>query len=168
MYQRAKYKDTSTDWTKITNPVATKKIDGAHYFLIVGPTGQLSYISRRPSIKGGYPDRSANLPHLTSKVFPHLAGEIYSVELHHTGHSKLNMESHPAVSGILNSLPARAIETQKTTGPIRAALIDVIKPELKTYADKVDHLKKFESQFGNSDILFVPPIKIGKDEINAY
>lgn len=166
MYSRAKYqKSTSTPWQSIPNHVVTPKYDGAHFWMEVQGDGSLKYYSRRQSVKGHYPERSAQLPQLTAKKMPHLAGQVFSVELIHTGKNKYTKESHPAVSGILNSLPAKSIKTQEEKGPIRAVLIDVINPSLKTYKDKLLHLKQVEEAYGNPDVLFAPPIETTKEGI---
>lgn len=166
MFTRAQYKDSNQlDWTTISDPVATKKWDGAHFFVTVEPDGSLRYFSRRQSVKGHFPERTAHLPHLTETKLPHLAGNVYSVELIHTGHSKNDVESHSRLSGILNSLPERAIATQKETGPVRAVLIDVINPPLPTYREKLLHLKEVEQAFGKPDMMFVPEPKITKPDI---
>jgi hypothetical protein len=157
MYARQKYVEQAAQaWQQIKDPVATKKYDGSHFFMEVQSDGSLKFYSRRMSVKGHYPERSSQLPHLTDKKLPHLAGHVYSVELIHTGKSKENKESHPAASGILNSLPQRAIETQKETGPIRAVLLDVINPPLPTYGDKIKHMEQVEKEFGKPEVLFVP------------
>lgn len=166
MYQRAKYKE-GVPLENLKDPAGSKKWDGAHFFMQLGETGSPSYISRRESVKGGFPDRTEKLPHLV-KSLPQFAGNIYSVELIHTGHNTGQdaIESHPAVSGILNSLAPKAIETQKLTGPVRAVLLDVKSPSFETYGQKIEHLKTVEQAFGDSHLLFVPEIKIGLDNIN--
>ena len=153
-YTRAKYKE-GVPWENIKDPVGSIKWDGAHFFLMVGPTGDLSYISRRQGVNGNYPDRTTQLPQLASTKLPQFANQVFSVELIHTGHdnSPEALESHPDCSGILNSLPARAIETQKQTGPIRAILLDVIHPNISTYGEKMAHLQKVETAFGNSALM---------------
>jgi hypothetical protein len=167
MYERAKYKDSGKlDYRDIPDPVATLKRDGAHFFLQIDNEGNQRYYSRRPSVKGGHPERSAQIPHLSEKKLPQFAGQVFSVELIHTGHLKETPESHTAASGILNSLPLRAIQTQKDTGPIRAALIDVIEPKLPTYKDKLIHMKTLEKHFGNPDLMFVDDPAIGVKNID--
>lgn len=84
----------------------------------------------------------------------------------HTGHTKEAPESHPTVSGILNSLPLRAVDVQRLNGPVRAVLLDVIKPVLKTYKEKLDLLKKVEIDAKIPDLLFVPEFHIGKPAID--
>jgi hypothetical protein len=127
--------------------------------------GSLKFYSRRPSVKGGFPERSDKLPHLTVKKFPELAGHVYTVELIHTGHNKNNKESHPKVSGLLNSLPPKSIAEQKESGPIRAVLLDVVNPPLPTYRDKLLHMKEFEKKFGNPEVMFAPTPEITREGI---
>jgi hypothetical protein len=164
MFARQPYKEQE-DWTTLKDPVATVKYDGAHYFLAVKDDGALTFHSRRPSVKGGFPERTEKLPHLTTKKFPELSGNVYSVELIHTGHKKENKESHPAVSGLLNSLAPKSIADQKEKGPIRAVLIDVINPPLPTYKDKLLHMKDVEKKIGKPDLVFVPEPAITKEAI---
>lgn len=164
MYSRAKYKE-GIDWKAFKDPVGSKKYDGAHYFLQIDTDGSPRFFSRRESVKGNFPERTEKLPHLTDIKLPHRAGEVYSVELIHTGHEKEAPESHPRVSGILNSLKDKAIQTQKITGPVRAVLLDVIQPKIATYGEKLEHLKSIERDFGKSTVLFVPDVKITKNEI---
>lgn len=164
MYQRHKYKaDLSLD--TINNPVGSIKYDGAHFFMRFDNAGKPAFISRRMSVKGHYPDRTEKLPQFHDIRLPQHAGNIYSVELIHTGHRPDAVESHPSVSGILNSLAPRAIETQKTTGPIRAVLLDVIQPFLETYGDKLKHLKDLEAKISKPGLVFAPEIKTGVKDI---
>jgi hypothetical protein len=163
VYNRAKYRDDK-NWEDIKNPAGSIKYDGAAFFMRIGEDGSPSFISRRQSVKGDFPDRSNKLPHLI-RPLPSLAGNVYHVELIHTGFDPSAKESHPKVSGILNSLPPKAIETQKLTGPVRAVLLDVIQPQFGTYNDKLEHLKEVEKSFGNSDLLFAPQVKMNKEEI---
>jgi hypothetical protein len=164
-YVRHKY--VEGDWTQLEHPVASKKWDGAHFVLTVQPDGSLTYHSRRPSVKGGFPERSAQLPHL-AKPMPEFAGNQFAVELVHTGLAKSETESHPTVSGILNSLPPRSIATQAEKGPVRAVLIDVKNPDLPTYKDKVEYIQKFEQAYGEPDLLFSPHLEHGVENINKY
>ena len=164
MYTRAKYQDSST-WDHIPNPVATPKYDGASYFIRIDPMGTPQFISRRESVKGGFPDKSDRLPHLSSIPVPQLAGEVYHVELHHSGPTKGTKVHHAVVSGILNSLPAKAIETQRLLGPIRVALLDVISPKFDTYGEKLLHLKAVEKAFNKPDVIFTPDAKITREDI---
>lgn len=167
MYTRAKYKDSNDlTWTAIRDPVGTIKYDGANFWMPVSEDGSLSFISRRPSVKGGFPNRTPALPHLTTTKHPEFAGHIYNVELIHTGFDKNNVDSHRTVSGILNSLPERAINTQKVLGPIRAVIHNVINPEFGTYKDKLEHLKHVEERIGKPDLIYSPPTFTGHSAIS--
>jgi len=165
-YERAKYKELPS-FDGVENPVASVKKDGAHFVLSFDSEGNPSYVSRRESVTGTYPDRTIKLPHLVKKI-PQLANNVYSLELIHTGHNTGEdaFESHPALSGILNSLPPKALSTQKLTGPIRGVLIDVKTPALNTYAEKIEHLRMVEQAFGDSNLLFTPTFVQNKDAIN--
>lgn len=165
-YERHKY--VEKDWSHLENPVGSNKFDGAHFFLVVQPDGTFKYYSRRESVKGHHPERSAQIPHLNAKPLPEYAGDVLSTELIHTGFYKNKKESHPKVSGILNSLKDRAIATQKETGPVRAVLLDVKDHNLPTFGSKIDYLKKFEQAYGNSDVLYTPKFVEGKENINKY
>jgi hypothetical protein len=159
MFPRHKYKEVPaadpSSWAHVKDPAGTIKYDGANFWMNVSGDGSLSFISRRPSVKGGYPDRTASLPHITDKKYPEFAGHVYNVELIHTGFNKSNPESHRAVSGILNSLPARAISTQQATGPVRVVLHNTLNPSFPTYREKLLHMKRVEEVIGKPDMLFV-------------
>jgi len=166
MFTRAKYKDSKKlELSSIENPAAMIKYDGGNYFMQVQGDGSLKFFSRRESVKGDFPERSSKLPHFANVRIPEFAGNVVNVELIHTGHSKDNVESHPNVSGILNSLPERAAQTQKETGPIRAAMFNVVSPEFNTYAEKLQHLAKIEKALNKPNLIFVPEVKIGLDNI---
>ena len=166
MYERAKYKESTVKpWISVKDPVGTLKWDGASFFLQVEPDGALRFFSRRPSVKGGFPERTASLPQLTNKKLPQFAGNVYNVELVHTGHSANAQENHPTLSGILNSLSPKSIATQKEIGPVRAVLHNVIYPELPTFKDKILHMKTFQDAFGNPDLLKVVHPHIGAESI---
>jgi hypothetical protein len=166
-YVRAKYKE-STDYSNVKDPVASIKRDGAAFFMEIQPDGSPRFLSRRESVKGGFPDRTANLMYLPSRKVPQFAGNVYHVELFHTGHEYNDeiLDSHPAVSGILNSKPERAKATQALTGPVRAMLLDVIKPVMHTYGEKMEHLQEVKAAFGDVPNLHMPAFKIGKDDID--
>jgi hypothetical protein len=169
MLDRHRYKDSSLlNWETLPDAVSSKKYDGAAFAMKIGPTGDISYISRRMSVKGDYPNRTEKVPHLARVPLPNLAGNIYHVELVHSGNSKSNQESHPAVSGILNSLAPRALATQSLTGPVRAVLLDVIHPKLPTFKDKIEHLKQVEKYYNNPDILFTPEYIVGNSNIKKH
>lgn len=164
MYPRAKYSDTQ-DWTTLENPAASLKHDGASFFVTVSPKGDLRYFSRRKNVAGEFTERTQQLPQLTSKPLPQYAGQVYNVELVHTGHSSQGKENHPLLSGILNSLPERSLQTQQQEGPVRAILLDVINPKLSTYADKLEHMKKVETAFGKPEVFKTTYVKIGLDNV---
>lgn len=168
MYPRPIYKDKALDLSTLTdNHVATLKKDGASFFVNINPDGTLTYISRRPSVKGGFPDRTASLPHLSDLKLSPYASTVLNVELHHTGPTPHAVESSRQVAGILNSLPPRAIATQEAIGPVRAALINVVSPVLKTYREKLNYMKQIEEAAGKPDLFFVPEAHVGKEAIEA-
>lgn len=165
-YSRARYKELK-NWDHVPDPVGTVKRDGGAFFMTIDSEGKPRFVSRRPSVKGGYPDRTEKLPHLASIRLPDFAGHTYHTELVHTGHDtgEFPADSHAAVSGILNSLKERAIRTQEQTGPVRAVLVDVLHPKYPTYAEKLEHLKRLAQAAGKPDVLHTPTIKIGRAEI---
>ena len=161
MYERHKYKEVSTSFLPEPDHVATLKRDGANYFVPVAEDGSLAFISRRESVRGGYPDRTASLPHLTAKKLPQYAGNVYNVELIHTGHTKNFPESHRQLSGILNSLPERAKATQAALGPIRAVLHNVINPDLGTYSEKRKHMEEVVAALDIPEVFFLDEAHTG-------
>lgn len=165
MYERHRYTDNTKKLQNIDDPVATKKYDGANFFMKIDGEGKPSFVSRRESVKGGFPDRTEKVPHLADIRIPEFKNHVFNVELIHTGKSVDNQESHPLVSGILNSLAPRAVEQQQLHGPIRAVLFDVIDPKVTTYKEKLALMKKVEVSAQKPDLLFVPETKIGKEEI---
>jgi hypothetical protein len=127
--------------------------------------GVPSFISRRQSVHGHYPDRTEKLPQFHDIKLPEYAGHIVPIELIHSGWIKGSVESHAGVSGILNSLQCKAIADQASRGPVRAVLLDVLNPKIPTYAKKLDYLKTLEQKVGKPDVLFAPDVKITKDDI---
>lgn len=166
-YVRAKYKE-SKEWDHIVDPAGSIKRDGAAFFMEIQPDGRPRFLSRRESVKGGFPDRTANLMYLPEVRVPQFAGNAYHVELIHTGHDfhEDSLDAHNILSGILNSKPEKALATQKEIGPVRAVLLDVINPKLTTFRDKILHLAQVKTAFGDVPNLHMPNIKIGKDEIS--
>lgn len=163
MFQRHKYKEPEHPdaWQAIENPIGMKKWDGGAYFMQVGPTGELKFLSRRPSVKGGYPDKTDRIPHISRAVLPQYAGNVYHVELVHTGLKKTNSESHAMASGLLNSLAPKSIAEQERLGPLRAVLLDAIHSPFKTYGEKRKHLEEVAAAMNRPDVFFVPEAKIG-------
>lgn len=166
MYQRAKYKEIPQHEIPVGDEyVGTYKYDGANFFMPVAEDGSLKFFSRRESVKGGFPERTESLPHLTQKKMPKYAGHVFNVELIHTGRDRNNPESHSQVSGILNSLPPKAVATQSILGPVRVVLHNVVEPDLSTYSDKLKLMKQFEQEYGHPDILFANEPHIGRAAI---
>lgn len=165
-YKRHRYIEQESRIEKIADPMAARKYDGASYFMHFDEEGTPAFISRRQGVKGDFPNRTVKLPHLSLSL-PEYANQTFHVELIHTGKhwSKDTLESHPAVSGILNSLPAKAIETQEREGPVRAVLLDVLNPKLPTYQEKVEYMKKLEDRYGKPNLLFTPEWVHGHEAI---
>lgn len=165
--ERAKFKDAKTADVvdNIKDPVGTVKHDGAAFFLHITRKDTPEYISRRLSVKGHHLDRTPKLPHLADFAAPEFRGATFHVELIHTGKDKDGVDNHAHLSGILNSLAPKAIETQKNTGPVRAVLLDVTNPKLPTFQDKLDYMKKFQETVGKPDLLYLPETKIGSKDI---
>lgn len=157
MYQRHPYKQiTESDLVHHIGPdtVATEKHDGASFWLRINPDGSSNWISRRPSVHGGFPDKTDRLPHLAKIKFPkRYAGHIINVELIHTGNDFTAKDSHRTVSGILNSLGPRAADQQKLLGPVRAKMFDVIEPSFGTYKEKLEYMQGLEKAVNKPDIL---------------
>lgn len=168
MFERHTYKsDSESDWRTFKNPVGTLKYDGANFFMQVGPSGDLRFFSRRESVKGGFPERTQQLPHLTTTKLPQYANNVYNVELIHTGLKPNVPESHRTVSGILNSLPGRSIETQTRLGPIRVKIHNVVEPKLLTYKEKLEHMKEVEKAYGNPDLVSSVTPHYGHSNVDA-
>lgn len=157
MYQRHHYKQiTESDLVHHIGPdtVASEKYDGANFFLKINPDGSSNWISRRPSVHGGFPDKTDRLPHLAKIKFPkRYAGHIINVELIHTGNDPEAKDSHRLVSGILNSLGPRAADQQKLLGPVRAKMFDVVEPSFNTYKEKLEYMQGLEKAVGKPEIL---------------
>ena len=162
LFQRAKYQD---DMDKIRNAeerVSSLKYDGANYFLAYDHAGVPTFTSRRLSVKGEEIEKADRVPHL-AKVLPSQAGNVYNVELIHTGHNPRSPESHARVSGLLNALPERSTREQGIDGPIRAVVFDVIHPAVNTFHEKIQQMAELQKDFGNKDLLFHPTFEYGED-----
>lgn len=163
---RHKYKEPRTDHLeKVTDPIGSIKYDGAAYFVPVSEDGSLRFISRKPSVTGKLLDRTEKLPHLASIKLPQFAGHVLHVELIHTGKTKGAPESHPTVSGILNSLTPKALRDQAEKGPVRAVLLDVIHPSVPTFSEKLKILKDIETSAGKPSLFFTPKTTKGLENI---
>ena len=85
MYQRHKYVEGKAKLEDLTDDhVGTVKYDGSAFFMAVQPNGSALYTSRRMGVKGNYPERSAQIPHLAHVQIPQYSGNVYHVELIHT------------------------------------------------------------------------------------
>lgn len=153
MFERHKYLEKPERIARMISPVGFVKYDGANFFLKYDESGKPSLISRRKSVSGDIIDRTEKVPHL-AKVLPEHAGEVYNVELIHTGHDPLAKESPNRLAGILNSGVAKSLKAQEDLGPIRAVVFDVISPGHTHYGTKYEQIKKLEKSFGDSDLLF--------------
>lgn len=166
---RHRYKELKTDdYSHVENPIGSHKYDGAAFFLSFDKDGTPKYISRRVSVKGAVIDRTANIPHLSDFKLPEYHGQEFHVELYHSGKERSEDDiDHAVVSGILNSLPKRAIATQEIRGPVRAAVLDIVKGHPQTFAEKLDVIKDLVAKVNKPDLFHHPEYKIGKDEIDA-
>lgn len=153
MFERHKYLEKPERISKMISPVGFVKYDGANFFMKYDDYGKPSFISRRRSVSGEIIDRTEKVPHL-AKVLPEHAGEVYNVELIHTGSDPLAKESPNRLAGILNSGVAKSLKAQEDLGPIRAVVFDVISPGHTHYGTKYEQIKKLEKSFGDSDLLF--------------
>lgn len=158
MFERNKYKDAGENAVFTDDHVASIKYDGANYFVPIDSQGRPRFFSRRESVKPGvgYPDRTESLPHLASARLPQYAGNVYNVELIHTGHDRANQESHRQVSGILNSLPDRSRAVQQALGPVRAVIHNVVNPVFARREDALTHMKEVADAWGAPDLVYVP------------
>lgn len=165
---RHRYKDItlkSPDSLGVKNPVASVKYDGASYFLSFDNQGNPRYISRRKSVTGDIIEKTRNVPHLADFQVPSMAGKTFNLELYHSGKEFGGHQKHPVATGILNSLPARAIETQKQVGPLRAAIFDVIDPNIKTYGEKLEIIDTLTKSINKPELFHAAERKVGIDGI---
>ncbi len=162
LHERAKYHDNMEKIRNAENRVSSLKYDGANYWLAYSENGVPSFTSRALSVKGEKIVKTDRVPHL-AKTLPSQAGKVYNVELIHTGHDPYAPESHARVSGLLNSLPERSIREQSIDGPIRAVVFDVKDPAIKTYNEKIDHIKALVNDFGDPHLLFHPHYEYQED-----
>lgn len=164
-YTRHKYKEVkSVDEIPGDEDLATSvKYDGSHFYLAFDSKGKPRLFSRRQSVKGHYPERTEQLPHLTNVELPEHKGEVYSVELIHTGKDKNGAENHAHLSGILNSKKDRSIATQSQTGPVRMVLLDTLIPQISTYRKKLEHMSKLESNYGKPDEVWAVKPVFGRE-----
>lgn len=165
MYQRHKYKETS-DWKLIPDAAASRKRDGASFFMVFDKEGNPSFISRRRGVQGNFPDRTANVPHLVKQI-PQYAGNVYNVELVQTGKHIDGHDNHPMLSGMLNANPDNSHAMQKEHGPIRAVIFDVINPKIDTYGEKLNHINQLAEDYNKPGLVQANPVKIGEKNIQG-
>jgi ATP-dependent DNA ligase len=130
---------------------ATEKIDGAHYLAELTPRG-ISFTSQRKSVKGALIERENNVPHLRDLKAPNkYDGFVLRGELWHD-------KGFNTVSGILNSKPPRAVETQKQVGLVQFAPFRIHKgphgEENLPYEEQYKIIKDISANFPH---YFEPP-----------
>ena len=117
--ERRKYKEV-TDPAQVSNPFTTEKYDGSNNFMQVNKGG-LSFTSARKSVDGNLIPKEDQVPHLRDLRLPDkYVGTILQGELWHSN-------GFNVLSGILNSLPPRAVQSQKDKGLIHFAPFRVYK-----------------------------------------
>jgi bifunctional non-homologous end joining protein LigD len=107
---REEYLDSS-DW------IAEPKLDGGRYMLYLDEGGEVHLYSRRdfPRI-----DKAANVPHF-AKSYPGLEGCVLDGEVMLPNQTKLG-----DTTGIMNSLPAKAVARQETEGKLHYNVFDLL------------------------------------------
>lgn len=166
MNERHRYVEDPNRILKMKNPAATIKYDGANFFLKYDTSGVPSFVSRKLSVSGGVIDRTEKVPHL-AKVLPSQAGKTFNVELIHTGLNPAAKESPSRLSGMLNSLAPKAVATQAVEGPVRAAIFDVIDPNVTSFLDKRKQILDLQRDFGDEALVFAPELHVGHDAVQA-
>ncbi len=136
------------------------KLDGANFTCRIGKKGN-SFSSRRLSVDNKSIYKSDNVPHLRDLKIPKkwngtvVQGEL-AVEKNVNG---IPVCSYEDVSGILNSRPWKAIQSQQRLGKIKYHPFEVIKSPLlrrsATYAERRDLLLEMERDI-NSPYFKVP------------
>ena len=128
--------------------IAENKLDGANVSVRVGSKGMV-FVSRRLSVDGRPINKSDNIPHLRDLRLPKaFRGAVVQGELAYTK-SKFGIPvcSYETASGILNSLPPKAVETQHRIGKLQFFPFEVLRaPGLSrnaTYAERRLWLKRF-------------------------
>ena len=130
------------------NVICENKIDGANFSVRVDPKG-LVFVSRRLSVDGRPIDRTDNVPHLRNLRLPRgFHGAVVQGELAYTkDKGGIPVCSYETASGILNSLPPNAVETQRRIGKLRFFPFEVIRApgvsKTATYAERRGWLQAF-------------------------
>lgn len=149
--ERPKYRETLPDKVDDKDYFATEKIDGAHFLAALTPRG-ISFTSQRKSAQGELIERENNVPHLRDLKAPKkYDGFVLRGELWHD-------KGFNTVSGILNSKPPRAVETQKKVGLIQFAPFRIHKgpngEENLPYEEQFKIIKEISKEFPH---YFEPP-----------
>jgi len=97
--------------------IAEPKLDGARYMLYLDHDGSVHLYSRQrfPAI-----DKAANVPHI-AKPYPGFEGTMLDGEIMLPGQEQLG-----DTTGIMNSLPAKAIATQEKVGKVKYHVFDIL------------------------------------------
>lgn len=97
--------------------IAEPKLDGARYMLYLDLDGAVHLYSRQrfPAI-----DKAANVPHI-AKPYPSLKGTVLDGEMILPSQTQLG-----DTTGIMNSLPAKAVKQQEISGKIHYYVFDIL------------------------------------------
>jgi len=103
-----------------------EKIDGAHGIVNIGPKGEVDVYSVRPSVKGTAIPHTERMGLFGVRVPPKFKGQSFRGEMYFTD-LKGRAVPFKDVSGLLNMLPAKSLETQRERklSP-RIALFDTV------------------------------------------
>lgn len=89
-----------------------EKIDGAHGIVNVGPKGEVDVYSVRPSVKGAPISHTERMGLFGVRVPPKFKGQSFRGEMYFSD-PKGRAVPFKDISGLLNMLPARSLETQR-------------------------------------------------------
>lgn len=168
--KRHKYKDVTDQDVEelgVENPVGSVKYDGANYFLHLDRQGRPSYLSRKLSVRGEPIIRTDRVPHLADFELGPRGPRTYNLELYHSGKELGGPQKHSVATGILNSLPPKAIARQEELGPLRAAVFDVMDESIPTYADKLEAIQRLVERVGKPDVFHTVETAEGIPAIRA-
>ena len=145
--------------------IASDKIDGAQNIVHIDQqTGKPGIVSVRKSVTGDLIIKNAHIPHISSITFPKkYRGMAFRAELHVPG------KDFSTLSGILNSGPVKAVETQEKVGKIHMAPFQVLKePGGKenplSYEKQLELLKQLETDVASPFIRVPSYTKENKKE----